>query len=96
MLLIHCPFCGPRDHSEFAYIGDASVVYPPLEASEDAWFNAVYLRDNPKGLVTEIWHHVLGCRAFLILERNTLTHEIMSVRLADPAIQAALQAETAS
>ena len=27
MLRINCPFCGERDHSEFTYGGDATVIY---------------------------------------------------------------------
>ncbi|MEO0680820.1 MAG: sarcosine oxidase subunit delta, partial [Pseudomonadota bacterium] len=50
-----CPFCGLRDEGEFAYEGDASVVYPPVEADADAWHDAVYLRDQPRGRVRELW-----------------------------------------
>jgi sarcosine oxidase subunit delta len=82
MLRIPCPFCGPRDHSEFSYEGDATVAYPALDASEEAWFEAVFLRDNPRGPHRELWHHVYGCRAFLVVERDTLSHEIGEVRLA--------------
>ena len=35
MLRIPCPFCGTRDHTEFSYEGDATVVYPALDASEE-------------------------------------------------------------
>lgn len=90
MLRIPCPFCGPRDHSEFAYEGTAGVAYPPLDAPADAWFEAVFLRDNPRGPAEELWHHLYGCRAHLIVERDTLTHEITGARLAHPAIRAAL------
>ena len=82
MLRIFCPFCGPRDHSEFSYEGDATVQYPALDASEEEWFEAVFLRENPRGPHRELWHHVYGCRALLIVERDTLSHEIREVRLA--------------
>ena len=29
MLLIHCPWCGPRDESEFAFGGEADIQRPP-------------------------------------------------------------------
>ncbi|MEM1275190.1 MAG: sarcosine oxidase subunit delta [Pseudomonadota bacterium] len=90
MMQINCPFCGPRDHSEFTYV-DVAMVYPALDASEKEWFDAVFLRDNPKGRVFELWQHTLGCRSLLILERDTLTHEIFSVRLAHPGMQATLE-----
>lgn len=76
---IPCPFCGPRDHSEFVYGGDATIVYPELSAPTEAWFDAVYLRDNPKGPHRERWQHVEGCRLWLVVERDTLTHEVTRV-----------------
>jgi len=91
MLRIPCPFCGPRDHTEFSYEGDATVTYPALDAAEEAWVEAVYLRENPRGPHTEYWHHIQGCRAFLIVERDTLTHEIASARLAHPGFQEAAE-----
>ena len=91
MLRITCPFCGARDHSEFAYEGDATVKYPDLAAGEAEWFEAVYLRENPRGPHLEYWQHVQGCRAYLIVERDTLTHEIKSVRFAHGAMAEALK-----
>lgn len=82
MIIIPCPFCGDRDHSEFSYGGDATVRYPPLEASTEEWHDAVFLRKNPRGPHTEYWHHVSGCRAWLEVERDTLTHEITSAKYA--------------
>jgi sarcosine oxidase subunit delta len=93
MLRIPCPFCGPRDHTEFSYEGDATVKYPALDASEDEWFEAVFLRENPRGDHSEIWQHTSGCRAFLIVERNTLTHEITGARLAHAPTAQALENE---
>jgi methylglutamate dehydrogenase subunit B len=79
MLRINCPFCGERDHSEFTYGGDATVIYPALDAPPEAWIEAVYVRGNPKGLHRERWQHSDGCRLWLIVERDTLTHAITSV-----------------
>jgi heterotetrameric sarcosine oxidase delta subunit len=94
MLRINCPFCGERDHSEFTYGGDATVVYPALDAPLEAWIDAVYVRANPKGPHRERWHHSDGCRLWLIVERDTLTHEITSVTPARAATTALLN-ETA-
>lgn len=76
MLLIPCPWCGPRDESEFTYGGDASAALPELSADTEAWFPAVYLRANPRGPHDELWHHSAGCRRWLKLRRDTLSHEI--------------------
>lgn len=90
MIRIDCPYCGERDHSEFTYGGDASVVYPALDASVEAWHEAVYLRENICGMQSETWHHVSGCRMWLVVERDTMTHEIQSVRPAHDGIAKAL------
>lgn len=83
MLRIDCPFCGLRDHAEFEYRGDATVTRPPLEdESIEAWHAYVFTRENPRGRHSEFWHHVHGCRQFLVVERDTATHEIFSARLA--------------
>jgi len=90
MIIINCPFCGPRDHSEFGYGGDASIDYPELDAPVDEWHDAIYLRENICGMQAETWHHVNGCRMWLIVERDTMTHEIKSVRPAHDANTAVL------
>ncbi|MEM7222926.1 MAG: sarcosine oxidase subunit delta [Pseudomonadota bacterium] len=82
MIRIRCPFCGERDHSEFTYGGDGSIVYPALDAPMEDWVKAVFERENPRGRQLETWHHTSGCRAWLLVERDTMTHEIFSVRLA--------------
>jgi heterotetrameric sarcosine oxidase delta subunit len=81
MLQIRCPVCGVRDHAEFNYGGDAKIKPPALDASEAAWSDYVYLRDNPRGPHEELWHHALGCRAWIVVRRDTLTHEILGTRL---------------
>ena len=75
---IHCPWCGKRDEAEFQYQGDASVKRPAADASQDEFFNYVYMRDNPRGWHTEWWHHIGGCRQWIKVVRNTITHEIHS------------------
>ena len=73
---IDCPWCGVRDESEFQYRGDATVERPEPDAGEEAFFRYVYIRDNPRGWHIEWWHHVGGCRQWVKVVRNTLTHEI--------------------
>lgn len=80
MLRIACPYCGERDHVEFAYGGDATQPYPALDDTDlDRWTDFVFLRDNPKGPHSEYWQHQHGCRQWLLVVRDTVTHEIHSV-----------------
>ncbi|NMG41306.1 sarcosine oxidase subunit delta [Chelativorans sp. ZYF759] len=89
-MIIPCPYCGPRDLSEFAYQGDATRTRPdPSSTDEAAWQRWVYERKNPAGWHREFWQHSGGCRAHLVVERNTLTHEIGKVALARDAHNAA-------
>ncbi len=94
MLRIDCPFCGPRDHAEFSYEGDATVDWPALDCEDPAaWHQAVFLRHNPAGMHLEYWQHANGCRIWLVVERDTVTHEIRSVRAAHSELGSALEAE---
>ncbi|RAZ80475.1 sarcosine oxidase subunit delta [Mesorhizobium atlanticum] len=76
---IICPFCGERELGEFTYLGDAKPQRPAADAGEDAVYDYVYLRDNIAGVISEYWYHGGGCRAWLKVTRNTLTHEISAV-----------------
>jgi heterotetrameric sarcosine oxidase delta subunit len=80
MLLIRCPHCGPRDQVEFVYGGDASVKRPVADAPAEAWHAYVYLRDNPAGPHEEYWQHHAGCRQWIKLRRDTVTHEILEAK----------------
>ena len=78
-----CPHCGLRDAAEFTYYGDAGRVRPALENTDvESWNSYVHDRDNVKGPHKEFWHHLHGCRQWLVVERNTATHELLSVALA--------------
>ncbi|MEW9834703.1 sarcosine oxidase subunit delta [Mesorhizobium marinum] len=78
-MLIACPFCGPRENGEFTYLGDAKPKRPEPDAGADAFHDYVYLRDNVAGEMDELWYHGGGCRSWLKVRRNTMTHEISSV-----------------
>ena len=78
MLNIKCPYCGDRSQKEFAYGGDGTVVRPELnqEISDEKWDEFVYLRKSPRGKHVELWHHIAGCRQWIKVQRDTVTHEI--------------------
>ena len=79
---IPCPYCGDRDVHEFSYRGDATPVRPAADGSVEAFHSYVYIRRNPAGVISEHWYHGGGCRNWLVVVRNTVTHEIQSARLA--------------
>ncbi len=81
---ITCPICGERDRREFTYRG-AALPRPAEDADLDAWHAYVNLRENPAGPLDELWHHEMGCGAWLKVRRNTATHEIHEVTLASDA-----------
>lgn len=76
MQLFRCPFCGPRDETEFHYGGEAGNTRPRLAPTAGAaeWAHYLYMRANPKGPTREVWVH-LTCGEFFVMERNTVTHE---------------------
>jgi methylglutamate dehydrogenase subunit B len=84
---IDCPHCGARDLREFACHGDATLARPrPEGANALADFTAyVYLRDNPAGRHRELWYHLFGCRAWLVVTRDTRNHDILAVEPARPS-----------
>ena len=81
-MLIPCPCCGPRDAREFHYGGDAGAVRPSLDVNDvEAWHGYLHLRQNPRGPHVELWHPVDGCRSWLRVRRDTLTHEVQGAEL---------------
>ncbi|MBU2963021.1 sarcosine oxidase subunit delta [Citreicella sp. C3M06] len=84
-MLIPHPLLGLRDAQEFTYLGDASLLNRPdtgTDADPEAFFAYTHLRDNPAGVHRELWFHEQGDRSWLVVTRNTLTHEILGAELA--------------
>ena len=81
MLIISCPYCGPRDEIEFACGGEAHIARPLAKNTiTDAEFaDYLFIRDNPKGVFLERWRHSAGCRRWFNVARDTVTHEIIEV-----------------
>lgn len=84
-MIIDHPLLGPRDAAEFVYLGDASLIDRPDWKSENAlelFHDYLYIRTNPAGAHRELWFHEHGDRSWLVITRDTTTHEIKSVELA--------------
>ena len=78
MLLIECPWCGPRAETEFSYGGEAGIVRPadPDALSDAEWADYLFYRGNPRGAHRELWNHAQGCRRWFGVERDTVTYRI--------------------
>ncbi|MCB1395319.1 MAG: sarcosine oxidase subunit delta [Rhodobacter sp.] len=90
-MLIPHPLLGPRDAQEFTYLGDARLLDRPAPDTPDAeaaFCAYVYLRDNPAGVHRELWYHEQGDRSWLVVTRDTLTHEILGAELAAGIVSA--------
>jgi len=90
MLLIECPWCGPREDSEFSYGGQAHIARPaaPETVSDETWAEYLFMRTNPRGLHREQWLHAAGCRQWFNVERDTVSYRIVRVyRCGEPASQ---------
>lgn len=81
MLLIPCPFCGPRAEIEFRCGGEAHIVRPddPSAVSDQEWADYLFMRKNAKGLHHERWWHLYGCRRWFNLTRDTVSDRILAV-----------------
>ena len=84
-MIINHPRLGPRESAEFVYLGDAALIDrpdPTSDAAAQEFYEYAYLRDNPAGDLRELWFHEAGDRSWLVVTRNTVTHEIKKVELA--------------
>jgi sarcosine oxidase subunit delta len=80
MLLICCPYCGPRPELEFSYGGEAHIARPldPAGLDDTAWAGFLYERSNPRGMHAERWRHFHGCGRFFNAQRDTISDMIAS------------------
>ena len=97
MLLIECPFCGPRDEQEFRCGGQGHITRPGLDAgvTDADWGAYLFVRDNPRGDHAERWLHRYGCGRWFNMIRHTGTHAIGAVyRMGQPRPVAAIPEDT--
>ncbi|HEX6399904.1 MAG TPA: sarcosine oxidase subunit delta [Actinomycetota bacterium] len=70
---IPCPTCGRRPATEFVWGGELR----PLEAADpEEEFARVFLPRNAQGVQEERWYHLLGCRRWTTVRRDTTTNEV--------------------
>jgi sarcosine oxidase subunit delta len=77
-----CPLCGERDRREYYYFGAEDFLNrPAADAPLAEWDDHLHLRDNPAGVARDLWYHEAGCGQWLLVTRNTVTHEIIGAEL---------------
>jgi sarcosine oxidase subunit delta len=79
MLLIPCPYCGPRPEIEFRHAGEAHLKRPSPDVDDETWARFVYIRANPKGIHAERWRHIHGCGRFFNCIRDTVSDRILAI-----------------
>ena len=67
-------------------------VNPELATDED-WFDYIYVRDNPRGIHQEYWQHIDGCRSYVKVLRDTVTHEVLKTGLPADDLLSSVEAE---
>ena len=91
-MIINHPLLGPRDSEEFVYLGPADLINRPSnwedEGSLEDFYQYQYIRENPAGNHKELWYHEQCDQSWLVVTRNTLTHEISNVELAQDVSRA--------
>jgi len=75
MQLFTCPFCGPRDETEFHFGGEAGNVRPDGKIPASRWTDYLHMRTNPKGATNEVWVH-MTCGEFFTMERSSVDHAV--------------------
>lgn len=75
MIQLPCPWCGPRNASEFQHHGEVTPRPDVATTSIEEWRRYLYFRRNVRGWAEETWYHTAGCRRFFKVERNTQTNE---------------------
>lgn len=74
-----------RDETEFLCGGTTDIARPAPDASDTAWGEYLFFRENPKGPHRERWCHAFGCGQWFNVVRHTVTHEVLAVyRMDEP------------
>lgn len=80
MQVFSCPFCGPRDETEFFFAVEAGHPRPEpaAEVTDGQWAAYLYENASPEGEAREVWLH-LTCGTYFLMTRNTVTREVIGV-----------------
>ena len=77
MLLVPCPYCGPRPETSSAAAARPTSSGPPIPAaaSDEDWAHISIYRTNPKGAHRERWYHCTAAAAGSTRVRDTVTDQ---------------------
>ena len=75
MKLLHCPMNGPRNISEFQYLGPVRTAPEPDRTSDADWAAYLFSVPNDRGFQLEYWRHTPSNYVFLA-ERHIGTGEV--------------------
>jgi len=83
MLLIACPYCGPRPEIEFRCGGEAHLSRPaePAALDDQAWAEYLFYRNNVRGVQAERWVHSHGCARWFNALRDTVSDSFLTTYL---------------
>ena len=84
MMQLLCPWCGYRNVTEFAYLGELLERPDPGTTTPEEWRDYLYLRSNPAGRLEEGWFHRAGCRRYFEAVRNTTDNTVFETRRPGP------------
>jgi heterotetrameric sarcosine oxidase delta subunit len=73
-LKVPCPNCGWRSSTEFTWGGELRPIEAPDTGSD---FERVFLPANVAGVQQERWYHLLGCRRWVTVTRDTASNEVL-------------------
>ncbi|WP_296745719.1 sarcosine oxidase subunit delta [Mesorhizobium sp.] len=81
MHIFSCPYCGPRDETEFHFALESGKHRPEPAAavSNVDWAHYLHFKRNPKGETSEVWLH-LTCGEYFVMRRDTLSHDVHETR----------------
>ncbi len=80
MLLIPCPWCGPREEVEFTCGGEGGPARPtdPTALDDAAWSAWLFERVNRRGRHLETWWHAAGCGRWFLVARDTRDDRVLT------------------
>ena len=78
MQVFPCPFCGPRNETEFHFVAEAGKTRPDTTSkiSDADWATYLHSQRNEKGCVREVWLHLI-CSELFVMERDSVTMDVL-------------------